>query len=726
MRQSRSKREVALVLCLACIWLGGKSATASPQTAGSKKRPITVNDMIGMSRLYGGPLFSPDGRQFVFVQKRGDVEKNTNESSLLLYQSAQALKSNSPTVLVKMASSSNREAVSHVRWLSDNENIVFLGENPKESPQVYKVNTKTRQIRVLTSHAGTITNYDITADGQTVLFSADREKKKTQQEQDEMDRHGVVVGGQYLFELLAGNYAVPKPGELVYFQRQNRAPFQIVLDEQYVVESNSSLSLSPDGQYAVIGAALRVVPRGWEGYQYAPIQEHLAIYAKESFAPYILPFSAALLFDSNAGTVRPISNAPVAGTFGQISPLWSRNGQSFFVHTYLPIDASDGPQDIDRARQAVGVEVKLPGVDLRIVPDEEWPKQKTPELPLLVTTAQSLNEAPKIYVVNPGDQSRTLLLDPNPQFGDLAFGKVEVISFKVRDRIDVRCGLYLPPGYDPTKRYPLVIQTHGFYSKSFSMDGRFEWNSAFAARALAAKDIVVLQTYEFVDDEDHDRYFDDKSLGVTPEQAARNLFVTVIEAAIQYLNQRTIIAMDRIGIVGFSRTVGMVEYMLTHSQLRFAAASLVDGTDFGYFQTIAVPNIAWDNDKINGNAEPFGAGLQIWIRESPSFSLDRITAPVRLVALKPFGALEQWECYVGLLLQNKPVDFVLIPDPDEDGGNHFLVKPWERRIAQQGLVDWFCFWLKNEEDPDQQKEAQYARWRRLRRLQSRGRSSSGM
>jgi hypothetical protein len=36
--------------------------------------------------------------------------------------------------------------------------------------------------------------------------------------------------------------------------------------------------------------------------------------------------------------------------------------------------------------------------------------------------------------------------------------------------------------------------------------------------------------------------------------------------------------------------------------------------------------------------------------------------------------------------------------------------------SHQGNVDWFCFWLKNEEDP--------ARWRELRKLQDKGEGSS--
>jgi hypothetical protein len=34
------------------------------------------------------------------------------------------------------------------------------------------------------------------------------------------------------------------------------------------------------------------------------------------------------------------------------------------------------------------------------------------------------------------------------------------------------------------------------------------------------------------------------------------------------------------------------------------------------------------------------------------------------------------------------------------------------------LIDWFVFWLKDEEDPDPTKQEQYLRWRELRKQQS--------
>jgi dipeptidyl aminopeptidase/acylaminoacyl peptidase len=50
-------------------------------------------------------------------------------------------------------------------------------------------------------------------------------------------------------------------------------------------------------------------------------------------------------------------------------------------------------------------------------------------------------------------------------------------------------GLYLPPDYAAGKRYPLVIQTHGFDPHVFRIDGPY--TTAFAAQPLAGKGIVV-------------------------------------------------------------------------------------------------------------------------------------------------------------------------------------------------------------------------------------------
>lgn len=79
-----------------------------------------------------------------------------------------------------------------------------------------------------------------------------------------------------------------------------------------------------------------------------------------------------------------------------------------------------------------------------------------------------------------------------------------------------------------------------------------------------------------------------------------------------------------------------------------------------------------------------------------------------------FGDLtSEWEWFVALGLQKKPVELVDIPD-----AAHLLERPRQRYVAMQGLVDWFRFWLQDYEDPDPAKKAQSLRWEHLRELRN--------
>src|SRR2546421_12410718 len=78
------------------------------------KRPVNVADSIGMRR---GPQvapvahFSPDGSKFVVVVRRGNLQENTNEYSLLLWHKDALSGGAEPDTVATMSSSSNRAAI---------------------------------------------------------------------------------------------------------------------------------------------------------------------------------------------------------------------------------------------------------------------------------------------------------------------------------------------------------------------------------------------------------------------------------------------------------------------------------------------------------------------------------------------------------------------------------------------------------------------------------------
>lgn len=162
----------------------GVSTAQSTAVAGPTKRPVTVADSIQMTRLGdveytgGAPSrgivakFSPDGTRFVVILKKGNLKANTNEYSLVLFQTAEVFQSPEPQVLVSLASSSNRPAINNVLWLDDNDTILFLGELHGEPTQVYSLKCSSKTLTKLTSHGTNLTSFRSTASGGVIVYTA--------------------------------------------------------------------------------------------------------------------------------------------------------------------------------------------------------------------------------------------------------------------------------------------------------------------------------------------------------------------------------------------------------------------------------------------------------------------------------------------------------------------------------------------------------------------------
>jgi hypothetical protein len=239
-----------------------------------------------------------------------------------------------------------------------------------------------------------------------------------------------------------------------------------------------------------------------------------------------------------------------------------------------------------------------------------------------------------------------------------------------------------------------VIQTHGFSSKEFLADGA--WATANAARPLAAAGFAVLQV------EDNHEHTE------TVEEA--KIHVNGYAAAIDRLAESGLVDPRRVGIIGFSRTCWYVEESLLDSPKRFAAAVMADGVDQSYIQyMLTAPEFpARESVKYNGGM-PVGGALDTWVKSAPGFRLSELKTPLRLQAISPGDVLFEWEIYASLRIQNRPVEMLYLPN-----GQHILQNPSELMASQEGDVDWFRFWLKDEEDRDPAKNAQYRRWEKLR------------
>jgi dipeptidyl aminopeptidase/acylaminoacyl peptidase len=691
-------RVLSMLLALGGVCTG----TSHMQPTSSKGKVLSVDDVVKMTR-FGRSIsradsapnqlasFSPDGKKLALVLCKPDMMRDVNMFSIVLFNASEAFRSTEGITILQIRSSSDRSAIKNLKWLGDNETVIFIGEYDGKTSQVYAYDLRKRRVDALTNHGTAIDDYAIAPDGQAIVYVAERESSKHSKGNRGRDG-GIVIRGRDLPSLLKGQYEVQDTwGRDLFIKRIGHT--ERMLATKDVLTEQSIVSLSPDARHVLLwGYRAEPLPQ-W--VQYAdPYIRQLAADTWNTGRPS--PFRRYFVLNIQSGRMTDILGSLPTFTFKNL--CWSTDGATLSIEkAWLPLAGVSPADRSARANEQYPVSVRIADGMFHQITPGEWTNASVgihKDGSVDVTVDQSLNSPPKVYISG-RNRTKQLLFDINPQLAHIDIGVAETVNWDDPGGRKSQGGLYLPNGYDPKKRYPLVIQTHGFAPDEFSMGGVSDWDGGFAARLLAVRGIAVLQCCTV------SGYDDPSNEG---EGSMRQ-----IEGAITYLTKRGTIDPDRVGIMGFSRTVFQVGYTLTHSKMHFAAATLIDGIDGGYFQYLV-----WgptDNVHIN-QAEPVGAGLQKWLAISPGFNLDKVIAPVRLEAHGDSdGLLGLWQWYAGLKYQNKPVEMTLLPN-----ASHIPKRPWERRVAADQEVDWMLFWLKDEQDKNPVKKDEYERWNKLRAL----------
>ena len=539
-----------------------------------------------------------------------------------------------------------------------------------------------------------------------------------------------------------------------------------------VEHSIDVLSLSPDGREVVRLLPVATIPSSWSMYDPMPGFESWRISPQDTslISPsYWYRLREYQLIDTRTGEVRTLINAPNADSLAEedlTTAVWSHDGARVLVgNVALPLDGVDLPEQTRRRHTCALASVDIPSLKVQCVVftrdasavmpadnskplrlkdarfgtdnDEvllrfawhgrwgqteryryEGGQWKLAEMQagdpytgepigglgqvgksdnkIALVIKQDLNTPPTLWAIDAGSGVERMLWNPNPQLNDIKLGKAALYHWKDKSGYTWTGVLITPPDYQEGKSYPLVIQTHGYLDFAFISDGLYP--TAMAARPLSSAGIMVLQTTGRAD------HF---STGKEPYDE-----VAGWQAAIVKLSADGLVDQNRVGVVGFSRTCWHVEQALISDPRLFKAATIADGMDTSYLTYRLFgegrPSLAKEYDKIIG-VQPSGDGLSTWLERAPSFHLDKVVTPLQIQAIGPSSVLAEWEIYASLRQQHKPVDLMYIP-----GGQHILQKPLDRLASQQGVVDWFRFWLQSYDDGAIEKRAQYDRWRMMR------------
>jgi hypothetical protein len=669
-----------------------------------------------------------------------------------------------PRMIASFMAAANTPIISDVRWLDDCEQVAFLARVDDGTSQLFISNAVTGKIRQMTHARQSVSAYDVrgqtiaytTLDDTTTVPGGGGDlvdvtgknlftllwSSRPNRERDE----------SLLLTVPNTLHIVSHGKELQLNPQFEGKPLKLFFPV---------LSLSPNERLLITVAPVTHIPAQWKEYQPRFGYEDLKMDPANKWM--MTPENAwrpsqFVKIDLQTGLVTPLIDAPAGRSlfhiFAPTKVLWSPDSRTVLLcNTFLPLTARD--QQENPLRSAAPAAVTLDAYEpqdmraityfpqpnrgehpVRHVADVDWNTARnevtlrfasSPDnvplseresyrldqavwvkcttasadnLGFSISVYQDLNRAPVLMGGRTGSSDLSLIWDPNPQLSNIALGRALVYTWLDKDNQRRSGILVLPPNYLPGKRYPLVIQTHGFEPNKFFADGIYTTGSG--GRALGGRGMIVLQTEQY-------------SKSDNPRQDAE-VEMEAFRSAIQHLSIDGFVDVKRVGIIGFSFTVYHTLYALTHHPDLFATASITDGNDLGYWLYLMWTDIPFAQqmaEAANGGVKPFGKeGLLKWQESAPGFRLDQVQAPLLISCLEEGTLIGSWDIYGGLRTLGKPVDLLWLRDEDAP---HVLVQPRQRYLSQETAVDWFDFWLNHHEDPSPEKISKYVRWREMRR-----------
>jgi hypothetical protein len=307
--------------------------------------PVSVPDMIqmtqpGNSRFQGGIFdkhgiarFSPDGKSFVILLKRGNIAADANEYWIEYFRTDAVMHEKHGRTLVRFSSTSNRPAIRQIEWL-DNSVITFLAERPAQVQQLYKFDLARNRLTRLTNSTTNLTSYAIGTRNRSFAFCAEEPYQKLPRSSS-----GIVISSQPLVDLLIDRNAFAHRALSYLYINDARSgtAYKVNLEDQIPIAS--PMYLSPDGRYLVIKTMRsRIPPLQWRKYDIDTLQSQLRAEHRDGETQLIYQFQ---LVDLTSRKGRPLLDAPIPSE-DYPDVVWSPDSKSVMLsNILLPLDRSN-------------------------------------------------------------------------------------------------------------------------------------------------------------------------------------------------------------------------------------------------------------------------------------------------------------------------------------------------------------------------------------------------
>jgi dipeptidyl aminopeptidase/acylaminoacyl peptidase len=620
------------------------------------------------------PSISPDGRYVAYQVQKVNWEENAFETELWL-----AVTSTGERYQLTNSKKSNTSA----RWSPDSKRIAFLSDRDGKR-QIYLIAPNGGEAVPLTSLENGVSSIEWSPDGRHIAFTAADPESKTRKDRKEKYGEFEVVQDEYTFTHL---WLIDVTSEI-----KDKKPESVRLTE------GSGFSIS--------------------GFSWAPDSKRIAFSAAKDPDLGSSDTSDIYSLSLSDKTIKKIVDTK--GPDG--NPVWSpdgtqiayqtANGREFFFYanSYIAVIAAGGGKPriltesfdespgllywspdgiyfaslqkssshLFRLKPASGAIEQVSG------PSGFGSSQFSFSADFKQTSfiGAGANDYPEVYVSALAPFQPKKLTTLSDQLKEFRLATREVIQWKSTDGTQIEGVLIKPVGFDPSKKYPLLVVIHGGPTGVDSPVMRAD--RYYPIEMFAAKGALILRP-NYRGSAGYGEKF--RSLNV------RNLGVGDywdVISGVDHLIAQGIVDRDRVGAMGWSQG-GYISAFITCSSDRFRAVSVGAGIS------------DWMTYYVNTDIHPF---TRQYLKATPwdDLGIYQKTSPISYVknaktpTLIQHGELDKrvpipnaYELRQALEDRGVPVKMIVYK-----GFGHGIDKPKQQRAVMEHNYEWFSRWIWGE------------------------------